>query len=102
MQVLALSLLAYKRGSLQKGLQNMHAGPQKRGTRLSHLLSHHVPVLMFYTPVHAFAAVVVLSAFLLPLNYWLAAWGGGLTVYYLLTAPGSLSTLVGLQTSHKF
>ena len=34
MQVLAPSLLAYKQGSLHKGLQTMHAGPQKQqGTK---------------------------------------------------------------------
>ena len=38
--------------------------------------------------VCSFTTVVVVSALLLPLNYWLAAWVGGLTVYYLLTVPG--------------
>ena len=36
----------------------------------------------------SFTTVVVVSALLLPLNYWLGAWVGGLTVYYMLSVPG--------------
>ena len=36
----------------------------------------------------SFTTVVVVSALLLPLNYWLGAWVGGLIVYYMLTVPG--------------
>ncbi|KAK9814027.1 hypothetical protein WJX73_009556 [Symbiochloris irregularis] len=84
--VLGISIFCYKRKELKQGVQTTIA--MASWSSVMRTWNLWAPILMFYVPVHMFAAVFSISFLLLPLNYAAAFWVGSMTVYYLSTTVG--------------
>ena len=84
MQLLGVSVLTYQ--GAPKSIVRTMSHPVET---TAPLLALWLPMLATFTPIHAFATVVILTFFLLPSHYAAAFWIGSLTVYYLLTGFGA-------------
>ncbi|KAK9829305.1 hypothetical protein WJX72_005048 [[Myrmecia] bisecta] len=81
---LGASILTFNARPLSQKVLDV-VGPIKPARRIPWLTAW-VPILMFYTPIHIFCFVVVLTFTVLPSNYAAAFWVGSLVMYYGITS----------------